>query len=662
MKSQISKLSAVVAALIALMAAGLSGGGALAQNHVIVLDATNSMWGPIEGGRKYQIARDVVTGAAGSLSSQSRLGLYVIGNQPDAGCEALREALPLGPVDRDALESALDSAIPDRGRMPLIPAIERAAQAIQNAGGSGRILIIGDGAGTCVPDACAAARGLSDRSGGLAIDAVSLDADADTRERLQCITRETGGAYQDAESREEVVAFVRKSLAGDVPPAKPRPRPQATQTEPVPPLPGINPFRPGQSPVVTLRAVLSEGREPLAQGLAWRIYEPTSAGEQGPEVWRGASAQPEVNLPPGSYRVEVRHGLMTATRDIEVRPRRGQTITIDLKAAVLNLAGAERSGEEPVEDIFYYVHELGSDGGKTGELVARSSQPQPRFTLPAGRYEIIARHGFAEARDTVELEAGSILGRNLALDAGTLRVEASLAEGEAAPRGTMFLVYERVGDDWRELARSARRSPSFTLPTGRYQVEARLDAAQSNEIVDIAAGDDEQLNLRLPAGRLQIETLLDGRDTPVQSGVVYRIFQLDGGEASLIQTSAQAPFEGFVPAGRYRVISAYGEGNVAETQEVTVNAGQTHSLTFTHEAGQAQLGLVKARGGLTLGRVSWSIRDSAGEEIFTSNDTIPEPYLRAGQYVAIAERQGKTVREAFTISSNQRTVVELVAP
>jgi hypothetical protein len=40
---------------------------------------------------------------------------------------------------------------------------------------------------------------------------------------------------------------------------------------------------------------------------------------------------------------------------------------------------------------------------------------------------------------------------------------------------------------------------------------------------------------------------------------------------------------------------------------------------------------------------------------------VPEPYLRAGQYVAIAERQGQTVRQAFTVSPNQTTVVEIVA-
>jgi Ca-activated chloride channel homolog len=653
------KFFAVAAAILALAATGWGSGAAAARDRLVILDATNSMWGPIEGGRKYQVAREAVERAAQSLSPEARLGLYVIGNQPDAGCDALNEAMPLARLDRDALENALDGAIPDRGRMPLFPAIERAVQAMQGAEGSGRILIIGDGAGTCVPDTCTAARDLSERTGGLAIDAVALDADDETRERLQCIARETGGAYQEAGNRSEVIALVRATFSAPAPPDAPRPRPRVARPEVMPPPPSINPFRPGQSPVVTLRAVLSQGKDPIARGLAWRVLE-AGASANAPEVWSGANPQPELTLPPGTYRVEVDYGVVNATREIKVRPRRAQTIDIDLNAGVLKLSGAARVGGKPVTDVFYYVNEL-AQGSGPGKLVARSSQPQPSFYLPAGEYRIVARHGLAEAADTVVLEAGAILGRNLALNAATLHVKAAITEGGAAPRGTLFFVHTREGDGWREVARSAQREPVFTLPEGEYRLEARLDAARARKTVTVSAGKNRAVALALPAGRLRIETQLEGQSSPIQSGVVYRMFRLDDGESRLVNTSARAQFEGFVSAGRYRVVSAYGLGNAVESQDVEIKPGETRELSFTHNAGRAQLGLVRVEGGLTLGRVNWSIRDSDGEEIYTSNETVPEPYLRVGQYVAIAQRQGKTSRRAFTVSPNQKTVVEIVA-
>ena len=660
MRELFFKLFAVTVTLAAALVLSADGRSARAESRIVVLDATNSMWGPIEGRRKYQIAQDAIANAAAKLPQQSSLGLYVLGNQPGAGCEAIREALPLGPLKRNSLDRAFESAIPDTGRMPLFPAIERAVKAIMASGGEGRILFIGDGAGSCVPDTCAAARGLKERAGGVRIDAVSLDGDADTRNRLQCITDGAGGSYLNARSRAEVVAFVQASLSGSSAPAAPRPRPRTAQAEPTPPVPAANPFRPGQSPKVTLRAILSERSEPIKQGLAWRVLEAGSEADEGREVWRGAAAAPEINLPKGRYRVEVRHGLITATRAIEVRPRRAQTITLNLDAAVLKLSAAERAGGEPVDDIFYYVEALDDRAGQ--RLVARASHAQPSFTLPAGRYRVVARHGLAEAADTVDLEAGAILGRSLALNTGTIRVRAVLAEGEPAPRDTLFLVSSRSPDgSWREVMRSALGNPAFALPEGEYRIEAKLDASRADITEQITAGETREATITLPAGRLRLETRLKGRRTPEETGVVYRIFRLRGGEPELALTSAQALFEGFLPEGRYRLVSEYGVGNAVESQEASIRAGKTRSLSFVHEAGRAQLGLVKVKGGITLPRVSWSIRNSDGDEVYRSSETIPEPYLRAGQYVAIAQRQGETVRRAFTVSPNRTTVVELVA-
>ena len=658
MRGVLFKFLAGTALLACVPVAGL-GNAALAQSRVVILDATNSMWGPIEGGRKYQIAREAVESVAQGLPPQSRFGLYVLGNQPGADCEAVTEAVPFSPLDLSMLGEALDKAIPDLGRMPLFPAIERAVNAVQAAGGEGRILIIGDGAGSCVPDTCSAARDLAAKADGLRIDAVSLNADAEDQRRLKCIADATGGTHTDADTRSEVLSFVRTAMNASATANTPVARPAAaTPQQAAPPLPSVNPFRPGQSPVVTLRAVLSEGKDPIERGLAWRVVEATAT--DAPEVWRGADPQPELNLPPGRYRVEVDYGTVRASREIEVGSRRALQITVDLNAGVLNLSGAARVGAEPLNDLFYYVHEL-DQGSGPGKLVARSSQPQPSFYLPAGAYRVVARHGLAEAADTVELEAGAILGRNLALNAGTLRVKASIGEGAATPRGTLFFVEERDGSDWRELARSAQREPAFTLPEGEYRIAARLDVAQASTTATVSAGEERVATLRLPAGRLMIETALEGQSGPVDGNVVYRMFRLDAGEPELIHASARAQYDGFFPAGRYRVVSVYGVGNAVESQEVEIAPGQTAKVSFTHAAGRAQLGLVKVKGGLTLGQVNWSIRNSDGEEVFTSTETIPEPYLRAGQYVAIAERQGQTVRQAFTVSPNRTTVVEIVA-
>jgi len=667
MRGPIFKFFTLAAALFAALFALGQNDAAHAQDRIIVLDMTNSMWGPIEGGRKYEIARDAISDATGRLSAQSRVGLYVIGNKSGPVCETASSTIALGPLNRDRLDDVLGSTNPDRGRMPLYPALEGAARAFAKADKNGRILVIGDSSGgSCVPKLCDAVKKLHSETGTFAIDAVTMAADAGIRNAISCIVEATGGRYANAESRAEVLTFVRKALGGEVTAASTEapetPDPAPREAKALPPVPAANPYRPGQSPVVTLRAILAEGRDPLEQGLAWRVMEAVDGDQDAPVVWRGADPQPSINLPQGRFRVEVTYGTITTAREITIRPRREQTVTINLKAGVLKLSGAHVTGGQPVGDIFYYVHAVGQDGQKSGDLVARSSQPQPSFYLPAGRYRVVARHGLAEAEDTVELEAGAILGRNLALNAGTLRVVAKLSEDQPAPRDTVYFVYREDDEgEWQEVARSVLQEPAFTLPAGPYRIEARLDAVRASIEATVAAGETTQKTMRLPAGRLRLETTQAEQSSPAQSGVIYRMFRIEDGEAELVHASARARFEGFLPEGRYRIESTFGVGNAMVEREVTIKAGETRSITFTHEAGRAQLGLVKVKGGLTLGRVTWSIRNSKGEEVFSSTDTVPEPYLRAGQYVAIAERQGRTTRTAFTVLPNKKIVVELVA-
>jgi len=661
MRGWFNKLKTVAVALAVVFLASAEGSVARADSRIIILDATNSMWGPIEGVRKYRIARDAIKTAAREMSSSARLGLYVVGNTPGAGCDTVTEALAPAPLDRRTLDQALEQAIPERGRMPLFPAIEQAAKSIQASSGEGRILVVSDGAGTCVAEVCSAARDLKKRISGMRVDAVSLDADAQARKRLQCITDGTGGAFRNAESPDQVIAFVKTVLADAAPSDLPKPKPEAARQADVPPLPAANPFRPGQSPGVSLRAVLSQGGDPIQKGLAWQVFDADSAGDEADVIWRGAAAQPAINLPQGTYRVRVRYGLIDAEREIEIRSRRAQTVTIDLNAGILKLSGAARAGGEPLSDLFYYVHKLAADDSTADTLIARTSKPQPKLYLPAGTYRVLARHGLAEAAARVELKAGAVLGRNLSLNAGTLQLKAQLEPGQPAPPDTVFHVFEERGEgQWEEVVRSAQRNPSLILPAGTYRVEARVGAAHERVLVQIEEGVIVERTLTLPAGRLRLETRLKGRSEPLNSNLVYKMFKLDGGQPKLVQTSAQAQFESFLPEGRYRVVSAYGFGNAVEEREVIIAPGKTKTVEFTHNSGKAQLGLVKAKGGLTLRQVTWSIRDSDGKEIYSSSDPVPELSLRAGQYVAIATWRNKQARAAFTISPGRPNVVEVL--
>ena len=423
-----------------------------------------------------------------------------------------------------------------------------------------------------------------------------------------------------------------------------------------PPLPSANPLRAPAGANLLLSAVLGPGREPISEGLAWRIMAGTPATPgDGDVVWRGSDARPEVSLRPGTYTVEVRHGLARTSERVELSAGAPSRQEISLGAGILNLSSTVEPGGQALERIFYEVRRDGYQ-----EPVARSSQPSPSFILPAGRYQVSARLGVAQASDEVEISPGAIIGRGLALGAGKLRLKTVLANGEAAPAGVFYHVY---GEGGVEVMRSALAEPELVLPAGEYRVEAQLDAARTELRLSLASGEALDEVLILPAGELRLETRLSGRAAPIETGVSYTITPADAPEAEdgAALRSAQADWRLYLEAGSYRVRSVYGEGNSVTEQLVTVAPGTSQTLTLTHEAGRAQLGLVRVAGGLTLGRVQWTIRDAQGREVATSREAVPELDLRAGQYVALAERDGKVERAAFTVSPNETTVVEIVA-
>lgn len=93
---------------------------ALADDAILVLDASGSMWGQIEGKTKVEIARGVIGGLLDGLPAARRLGLVAYGHRREADCADIEEVVPVG-TDRAAIRSAVNGlALPPSARTPTI--------------------------------------------------------------------------------------------------------------------------------------------------------------------------------------------------------------------------------------------------------------------------------------------------------------------------------------------------------------------------------------------------------------------------------------------------------------------------------------------------------------------------------------------------------------
>ncbi len=108
----------------ALLAAALSLSFAAAAEErvVLVLDASGSMWGQIDGRTKIEIARETVTGLVGEWRPENRLGLVAYGHRRKGDCADIETLIESGPLDATAFLGQVNALNP-KGMTPLSAAV-----------------------------------------------------------------------------------------------------------------------------------------------------------------------------------------------------------------------------------------------------------------------------------------------------------------------------------------------------------------------------------------------------------------------------------------------------------------------------------------------------------------------------------------------------------
>ena len=220
-------------------------------NTILVLDASGSMWGQIDGENKIVIARRVITDLLQSLPADQNLGLTVYGHRSRGDCTDIETLVQPGPGTRDAIAAAVANINP-LGKTPMTDAVIAAAEVLRYTEERATVILISDGIETCNPDPCAAARALEAAGIDLTVHVIGFDiTDAEAMRQMQCIADETGGLLRSASNADEFLAALTEVMA--VPEPAPEPEPPALAS-------------------VTLTAVLDDDlRTPFADPLSWTV-------------------------------------------------------------------------------------------------------------------------------------------------------------------------------------------------------------------------------------------------------------------------------------------------------------------------------------------------------------------------------------------------------
>lgn len=218
-------------ALALLMAAGLTATARAETNVIYILDASNSMWGQIDGTAKIETARGVMGDLLSETGDGTTVGLMVYGHRTEGQCDDIEMLSALGASTADELKARL-AEIKPKGKTPIAGALTAAGEAFPTNDANNNVVLISDGIETCSGDPCAVAEGLATAGVNTKIHAVGFDVDDAAREQLECIADKGNGAYYNASNADELqvaLAEVREVVEAAPPEPAPEPEPVASQ-------------------------------------------------------------------------------------------------------------------------------------------------------------------------------------------------------------------------------------------------------------------------------------------------------------------------------------------------------------------------------------------------------------------------------------------------
>ncbi len=427
---------------------------------ILVLDASGSMWGQIDGVNKITIARDVVADILADFPDDQNLGFVTYGHRQRGQCSDIQTIIDPAPGTAAEIVKIVNELNP-RGMTPMTDAVIAAAQALRSTEQPATVILVSDGIETCNPDPCAAARELEKAGMDFTAHVIGFDVrgEAEALMQMQCIADETGGRFLTADNAAELSEALREVVA-------------APSTGTFTFTAYQNPVRMGPEPVFF--APESTVAEPLLTGaVSWEISD-----NEYSFVRKGGGNPFTVDLPFGEY-------VVTVTADAWDQPVQSEELFAP--DSIRNLAVMFPAAAPPLAELTLRAV-MDSDNGTLietpitwslamdGETFELDGNPA-QIELREGSWSVTAFHVAGEVgqSNTFSFAAGAQRTETFIFETPLPQVE--LIAPDSAPAATTLTVGYR-GDGLHEQNRigvyNAETGKRFSEGMNRGNDEVRL--------------------------------------------------------------------------------------------------------------------------------------------------------------------------------------------
>lgn len=540
----------------ALLAQGLLAAPLLAEGKsIIVLDASGSMWGQIDGRPKLEIAREALGSVLSGLDPATEIGLMAYGHREKGSCEDIELVVPPAPGTAKAITDAAN-AMKFLGKTPLTEAVRRAAAELKSTEEKATVILITDGIETCEADPCALGAELEASGVDFTAHVVGFGLTAEEGATVACLAENTGGKYIQAKDAGSLVDALKTTVA-------------VVEPEPVPePEPTPMALEKNFDPVI----VLAEGQPEPADEIVDDAYVTLRLvlpdGVLSEETITVYGRQTEL-VPPGTYRMFTELNDAKAEQDVTITADALAQPVANLNAGVLNLKLYAYEGSEIASEAFWEVR--GPDD------VSESGYGQTLHVFPAGEYSFLASLGAAKVEETLTFEAGKQIDKDVIIGTGLAVVDATYAEGVKIEGGDHFVeifgAKKDIDGNRKSVGYTYGAGARFDLPAGDYVAVVTLGAAKAEVPFTIKVGERTEITAPLNAGVAAFTT-----PTDEFIEVLAAKPDINGDRASFGYGYGPA-WQTTLPAGDYVVKTSKGDKQ-SETP-LTVKAGERSELALT---------------------------------------------------------------------------------
>ena len=521
---------------------------ALAEGRsIIVLDASGSMWGQIDGRAKLEIAREALGSVLSGMDPTTEIGLMAYGHREKGSCTDIELVVPPAAGSGQAIIDAAN-AMKFLGKTPLSDAVKLAAEDLKYTEDAATVILITDGIETCEADPCALGAALEAAGVNFTAHVVGFGLTEEEGKAVACLAENTGGKYIQASDAGALVEALKTTVV---------------VAEPVPvPEPAPEPVAAVEFNLMPTAVYAAEGDPvPDDEGMAWEVNLINTDGTTG-ERLTTEYGDPKLNLDPGTYRLVGKLDEATAEMDVVVTADATATPVLNLNAGRVILH-PKLNAAAPVEDGAAVQLTL-PDGDTT------TYYGDTDTVVPAGEMPVRVTIGNAVAEVMVTVVASTTTELDIIAEAGIAAIDGYYAEGMLIEGGSHAVVVypAKVNlDGSRErIETQYGAGVQSTLPPGDYVAEVTLDLAIAETPFTIKGGERTDVSVVLNAGVIAL-------NAPGATSFVVLEGKVDiSGDRERLMTSYDEAANITATAGDY-LIEVYRDEAKSEAT-VTVKSGE----------------------------------------------------------------------------------------